>query len=106
LISDSFIGKMKLLFPTRFSSLTLEDLELLLANDSWVGEVFDGFWDIAMEKFKQIPRSVLEDVRGYKVLVPPHTPGDDIRRAEVYHPSPNNRFDHLDHLPPESLDAP
>jgi hypothetical protein len=49
---DSFIGKLKTFFPTFFFSLTKEDISLLSSHEEWLVGIFEGFWDIVLEKFK------------------------------------------------------
>jgi len=55
--SGTFISKMQLLLPSLFSALSSKDLDLISVNDKWVSEVFEGFWEIALEKFLELPEA-------------------------------------------------
>jgi hypothetical protein len=49
---DSFIGKLKTFFPNFFNSLAEEDILLLSTHEEWLVGIFEGFWDILLEKFR------------------------------------------------------
>jgi hypothetical protein len=57
---SSFIGKMKIFYPSFFNSLSEEDMTSLVKNEDWIVDIFGCFWDLVLKKFEKNPSGVLE----------------------------------------------